>query len=104
MSLGIVEMPWADRGPLWHEPFRDSWQQPTRETATGGAVGVVLGHRRASPPQIACRPRKKRKDGSPQPHPTASEKPHLSQRTREMGYTANSSGDLKERGSLPALR
>jgi hypothetical protein len=38
--------------------------------------------------QIACRRRKKRKAGSPQPQHTASEKPHFSQRTREMGHPA----------------
>jgi hypothetical protein len=39
-------------------------------------------------PQIACRPHKKCKGGSPQPQHTASEKPHFSQRTREMGHPA----------------
>jgi hypothetical protein len=39
-------------------------------------------------PQIACRRRKKRKAGSPQPQDKASEKPHFSQSTREMGHPA----------------
>jgi len=48
-------------------------------------------------PQITCRPRRKRKTGSPQPQHTAGEKPHpstllrqaFSQRTREMVHSAS---------------